>query len=271
MKTRILVVLSIALVANCHSVHAEDTPAQAAALTALEQKMHELDHSQAQPPSETNSLVTPAQPAESATNVTNAASDTAAARRTAPARMNPAVAPVTKVPATAASTKAASVSTAPADAAFAQKIPAANDSAQAAALTALNQKMRELNRPEDQPVTETPTAEAPVAISPVIAPSAAAPLSAARAVSIAPAAAAPGMSKSGLALRAATLPFSSQVQTRPANQLVTTTGAMYKSVEVERVELEGIVISYTSVNGGWATVKIPFQELPPEIRQQFGK
>jgi hypothetical protein len=138
----------------------------------------------------------------------------------------------------------------------------------------LEQKMHELNRPEAQPVTETPTAEAPVAISPVMAPSVVAPLSAAPAVaapapkvSTAPAAAA----SVAVASVAATLPSSSPGQVRPANELVTTTGLIYKNVQVERVKEDGIIISYTPAHGGWATTKVYFQDLPAKIRQQYEK
>jgi hypothetical protein len=302
MKTGIFVVLCVALVANCISVRADDTPDQAAARAALEEKFYELDHPQARPPPDTNSVTVTAQPAQSTTNVTNAASATAAPPQTAPAKTIPVAAPATEVPAGVAPAEAAPASTAPADAAFAPEVPAANASAQAAALAAVKQKMHELDQPEARPVTETPTAEAPVAISPVIAPSVVAPLSSAPAVvapapkvSTAPAAAASvavvpvatagpvavpartqpaaasAMLKPTLGLHAATLPSSSPGPVRPANELVTTTGLIYKNVQVERVKEDGIIISYTPPNGGWATTKVYFQDLPAEIRQQYEK
>ena len=58
---------------------------------------------------------------------------------------------------------------------------------------------------------------------------------------------------------------------RPANELVTTTGVIYKNVEVQKVMADGIVISYTPAHGGWAMTKVYFQDLPAEIRQQYGK
>ena len=354
MKNRIFIVWCVALVAGGVSVRADDTPDQAAARAALEQKMEELDHSPAQPPPDTNSVTAMATPAGSITNTIPAATAVAPA---APMETVPAAAPATEVPATVAP-----VSAAPADADFSQEVPPANASDQAAALAALERKMRdldqevaqpppdtnsvaavakpvesatnttgtvttnavtlqtapaaapvnesspsadaavqaaalaavqqkmnELNQPEAQPVTETPKAQAPVAISPGIAPATAAPLSAASAV-VAPApevSAAPAATAEPVAVPAETqpaapkpapaapapmiLPYSSPGQARPDNQLATVSGAIYKSVEVESVKDDGIIISYTAANGSWGMTKVYFEDLPAEIRQQYGK
>ena len=358
MKNRIFIVVCVALVAGGVSVRADDTPDQAAARAALEQKMEELDHSPAQPPPDTNPVTAMATPAGSTTNTIPAAT---AAAPAAPMETIPVAAPATEVPATVAP-----VSAAPADADFSQEVPPANASdqaaalaalerkmrdldqgvaqpppdtnsvaavakpvesatnttgtvttnavtlqtapaaapvnesspsadaaAQAAALAAVQQKMNELNQPEAQPVTETPKAQAPWAISPGIAPATAAPLSAAPAV-VAPApevsaapAAAPAATAEPVAVPAETqpaapkpapavpapmiLPYSSPGQARPDNQLATVSGAIYKSVEVESVKDDGIIISYTAANGSWGMTKVYFEDLPAEIRQQYGK
>jgi len=371
MKNRIFIVWCVALVAGGVSVRADDTPDQAAARAALVQKMEELDHSPAQPPPDTNSVTAMTTPAGSTTNATNTIPAATAAAPAAPAETIPAAAPATEVPATVAP-----VSAAPADSDFPQEVSPANASDQAAALAALERKMRdldqgvaqpptdtnsvaavakpvesttnttgtvttnavtlqtapaavpvnesspsaaaaaqaaalaavqqkihELNQPEAQPVTETPKAQAPVAISPGIAPATAAPLSAAPAVvapapevSAAPAAApavavvpaataetvavpvetqpaaAPATSKPAPAAPAPMiLPYSSPGQARPDNQLATVSGAIYKSVEVESVKDDGIIISYTAANGSWGMTKVYFEDLPAEIRQQYGK
>jgi hypothetical protein len=382
MKNRIIVILGVALVASGIAVRADDTPDQAAARTALEQKMAELDHAQSPPPADANSVVAVAKLAESNIPESNisaneAVSTTAAALRMALADTVPVVAPAAEVPVTVAPAEAAPVSTTPADADFPQKIPdadasaqasalaalqqkmteldqraaqpptntnslaavakpvratantagmvatntvttqttpaaapaaeasaAANASARAAALAAMQRKMNELNQPEAQPVTETPAAQAPVAISPGIVPSTAAPVSsapavvapapevsaapaaAAAAVDVAPAAtaepvavptgtqpaAAPVTSEPALAVPAPMiLPSSSSGQARPENQLVTMSGATYKNVEVESVRDDGIIISYTAADGGWGSTKVHFEDLPAEIRQQYGK
>ena len=58
---------------------------------------------------------------------------------------------------------------------------------------------------------------------------------------------------------------------RPTNELVTSTGLIYKNVEVERVKDDRIVISYEPANGGWAMTNVYFQDLPIELRRQYGK
>jgi hypothetical protein len=194
---------------------------------------------------------------------------------------------------------------------FISNLPAANTSAQAAALAALQQKLNELDQAETRPlpdtnavtapvevpvneasasatpVTESPAAETPSAVAPAITSAAVAPDSAAPAVvapvpkvSSASAAAAvagvPAVNSESDAMRtqapaARTLPTSSSGQGRPSNELVTTTGTTYKNVEVQRVTADAIVISYTPAQGGWAMTKIDFRDLPPTIRQQYGK
>ena len=85
-----------------------DTPDQAAARAAFELKIYELDHPQAQPPTDTNSTAS-AQPASSTTNVTAAASMPAATPQTVSA-------PTTPTTPAAASTDAVPAATAPAEA-----------------------------------------------------------------------------------------------------------------------------------------------------------
>jgi hypothetical protein len=72
MKTTTFVGLCVALGASFFSVRANDTPAQAAARAALEQKLNELDHSQTPPPLApgTPSGTVVEQPGKSTTNVT---------------------------------------------------------------------------------------------------------------------------------------------------------------------------------------------------------
>ena len=280
MKAGKFVILFVALVATGIYVRAEDTPAQAAARAALEQKLYDLDHPEAQAPSDTNSTVATTQPVAIATNATNT---------------------VVAVPA----------STEPADTVFTAQIPAANASAQAAALAAMEQKMNELNQPQAgsttdsnasatpiavaanevsaaaTPVTESPGAEAPMAIAPASTSATVAPVSAAPAV-VAPApkvSPAPAAATSVAVVPAASplpvmasqappvvaFPASTPGQVRPANELVTTSGTTYKNVEVQKVTADAIVISYTPAQGGWARTKVYFRDLPLEIRQQYEK
>jgi hypothetical protein len=174
--------------------------------------------------------------------------------------------------------------------------------AQAAARAAMAQKMSELDQAEvrpspdtnvvapmeipindasaaARPVTVTPAAEVPAAVAPAMAPAAVAPVSAAPAVvtpvprvSAAPAiAAAVSIAPAPGSEPASAFPASSARQERPSNELLTTTGATYKNVEVQKVTSEGIIISYTPAQGGWAMTRINFEDLPPDIRQKYGK
>ena len=55
----------------------------------------------------------------------------------------------------------------------------------------------------------------------------------------------------------------------PANDLVTTTGAIYRAAVVSKVESDGLIISYVPRGGGIAITKLYFEDLPAELRQQY--
>ena len=57
----------------------------------------------------------------------------------------------------------------------------------------------------------------------------------------------------------------------PANELITVSGAIYRNVQVERVETNAIVISYSPTGGGLVMTRIFLDELSAESQQQFGK
>lgn len=57
---------------------------------------------------------------------------------------------------------------------------------------------------------------------------------------------------------------------KPANQLVTVNGDVYNNVNVEKIDPDGIYISYTPAAGGIAITKIYLYELSPELRQRYG-
>jgi len=56
----------------------------------------------------------------------------------------------------------------------------------------------------------------------------------------------------------------------PTNEITTVIGATYKNVHVEKVEPDGITISYTPARGGLGIIKINFDELSDELRQKYG-
>jgi hypothetical protein len=67
----------------------------------------------------------------------------------------------------------------------------------------------------------------------------------------------------------ATQSSSTSAQPVPTNQIMTVSGYTYKNAHVEKVEPDGIIISYTSGNGGMAMTKLYFEELPSELRQRY--
>jgi hypothetical protein len=104
MKIRIALGLCVVLGAGFFSVRAADTPAQAAARVALEQKLNHPDDSPTQslPATNTLSQTVVEQPGKSATNVTEIVPEKAVTPQTAPVATTPVAAPVAVSPAAAA-------------------------------------------------------------------------------------------------------------------------------------------------------------------------
>jgi hypothetical protein len=109
-------------------------------------------------------------------------------------------------------------------------------------------------------------AKTPAVVSTAVAPVSAAPA----AIAIAPTAT-PGPVAMPTETQSAPILPPSLPGKRPVNELVTTTGVTYRNVEVQRVVSDGIFISYAPARGGWAMTKVPFKELPPEIRLYYEK
>lgn len=53
--------------------------------------------------------------------------------------------------------------------------------------------------------------------------------------------------------------------------LVTTTGATYRAALVEKVEPDGLVVSYMPAGGGIAITKVLFEDLPDALRRKYEK
>ena len=51
--------------------------------------------------------------------------------------------------------------------------------------------------------------------------------------------------------------------------LETATGARYEGVQVEKIESDGVIISYVPSQGGMAMTKVYFDELSNDVRQKF--
>ena len=70
---------------------------------------------------------------------------------------------------------------------------------------------------------------------------------------------------------AATKLSSPPVKANPTHDIATISGAIYKNVFVEKVEPDGIIISYTPALGGMGMTKVTFDDLPANLRQQYEK
>ena len=305
MRTRILAGLCGVLAAGCLFVRADDTPAQASARAALEREFYQLDHASAQS-SQTNAIVTDSGSAQSTVNASRTpATNASVARRIppTPATNQVSVAPAEAVPIATVPPGDTATQVA-AFAALRQKMDelnaAANQSSSNTKSVETPVRTPAIAPAPDAsvaaaPITETPSAEAPAARTPTTASAALSPVSSAPAVvapvpkasTVAAATEVPAVNRApdavpgSVALKTAApatatpatigLPKSLPGQARPTNELVTTSGTIYKNVEVERVTADGIFISYTPAQGGWAMTKVPFEDLPAEIRQLYQK
>jgi hypothetical protein len=70
---------------------------------------------------------------------------------------------------------------------------------------------------------------------------------------------------------AATVSSSPPVKVEPTNDIATASGAIYKNVYVEKVERDGIIVSYTPTRGGMGMTKIYFDDLSTELRARYEK
>jgi len=61
------------------------------------------------------------------------------------------------------------------------------------------------------------------------------------------------------------------VKAKPTKEIATISGAIYKNVHVEKVEPDGIIVSYTPARGGMGMIKIDFTDLSDELRQRYEK
>jgi len=192
MKPGIFFGLIVALFASCFSVRANDTPAQAAARAALEQKLRELDNPQAEsvPAPPLRSVVVT--PDRAATNVSTPLPIKAVVIQSQPA-------PAPKIP--------VAVAVAP------------------------------------------PPPPAPVKLPPVAPPARPKPI----------------------VLPVATKPTRPPVEPEPASDIVNIYGVVYKNAVVEKVQTNGLIISYSLPGGGVAMSKVYFEDLTYELRQQYKK
>jgi hypothetical protein len=287
MKTKISFCFWVTLVAGSVSIRADDTPYQAAARAALEQKLNDLTNPQTQPAPDTSSVVAVVQSGESATNVTDTVPANVVAPQTQPAPIASsiqssesttnetntvaaeALTPQTR-PAPGTSSAVAVVQsgesatnvteTVSAKVTPPQTAPAATNSVAAPATVALVAEAS----PVVTAVAVAPAVEAPVAVtSPTVVQSTAAPVEAIPMVASA-------TSKPTPALATRKLP-TPPVKVKPANEIKTADGTIYENAQVEKVEPDGIIISYALEGGGLAMTKVYFSELSAQLRQRYEK
>ena len=54
------------------------------------------------------------------------------------------------------------------------------------------------------------------------------------------------------------------------DEITTRNGTSYKNVTVQRVDPDGLTISYAPVGGGMGAAKLQFENLPDDLQQRFG-
>ncbi len=162
-------------------------------------------------------------------------------------------------------------------------VRAHDNPAQAAARAALEQKLNELDQPHSQPAPtlpagaklERPRQTATNTTNPVpakaVMPHPAPVTTASAPVAPPPLAAAAPTASTPTLVRAPTQATRPPVQPKPTNEIVTIYGTVYKNAQVEKVEPDGIIISYWTAAGGLAMSKVYFEDLPHELRQQYQK
>jgi hypothetical protein len=125
--------------------------------------------------------------------------------------------------------------------------------------------------PTDSPAVETVAVVNPVVVAPIVA----APTVIVHVASVATTKALPAAE---LALSTPTAPapapvvkklLSQPMAAKPANEIATTDGEIYKNTQVEKVERDGIIVSYSSPGGGLGMSKIYFADLSAEARQKY--
>ena len=165
-------------------------------------------------------------------------------------------------------------------------VRAVDNPAQAAARAVLEQKLQALETPPVQP----PTALPPKIVAPPIAPAATnltitVPITKPR-----PPAAIPPTTPPAVAIKVtpavAVVPITPRPKPtpparppataaiaieKPADNIVTIYGTVYHHAQVEKVEADGLVISYWTANGGFAVTKLDFRMLSPELQKQYQK
>jgi hypothetical protein len=156
-------------------------------------------------------------------------------------------------------------------------VNAADTAVQAVARAAWEQKMNELDRPQTPPPLEpdipSKTAgaqpdQSATNVSRMVPEKAVTPPTAAALDKTQPAAApaTPGP----IPQPAVTKSSGPPAMADSTNEIVTVTGQIYKNVRVEKMESDGIIISFPTASGGIEMTKIYANELTDALRQKYG-
>jgi hypothetical protein len=165
-------------------------------------------------------------------------------------------------------------------------VRADDNAAQAAARAALEQNLKELDH---SPASGTPSGAALVQpgqsatyVTDTVPPKGVTPQTSSAAttpVAAPVATAAPIKTPSTAALPtpnptpafAATTSSSPPVIVNSTNEIVNDYGTIYKNAQVEKVDSDGLIVSYTPAGGGLAMSKVDFDDLPAELQQRYEK
>ena len=148
-----------------------------------------------------------------------------------------------------------------------ESIPARDKPLSPVAVAATNEAPDLVNPIDKVPASVAPINEAAAAVAPVAAPPAAVAAAIAAPIKTQPAAV--PATHNPTKVTTATRSPGPSAQVAPANQIKTVAGDIYSNAYVEKVEPDGIIISYALSNGGMAMTKLVFVELPADLRQRY--
>ncbi len=231
--------LAILVLTGGFSLHAADNAAQAAARVALEKEMHELDAT----PAPIAATVQPEKVAQPVAPTPITPTSAAQVMNVPP----PTLTPIVITPIAAAPVAPAPVVVAPAT--IAPIIIAPTVVTQAVA-----------------PVVITPATVAPVVVAPVAtAPKVAVPVVP---VAVTPIPAKTLPAKPPVAPKPSA-PVKATTIAKPSSDIVTLFGAVYHHAQVDKVDTDGVVISYWTEAGGYSIIKLDFNQFTPEFVDQY--
>jgi hypothetical protein len=266
MKTQIELALLIVLAAGFVSVQAEDNPSQAAARAALIKKLNVLDAPLTPPPPAQNSSAAVASPGKPENQPEQPVVLKPETPPTVPLTTNMTAAPAPEKPGVVTSPAPPRWDVAAAGSQTNMVVAPAAEAPAAGVRAAVVQPVPAPGNPQPPAASSLPARPAHET-SAAVAPAASVRMVAAPPQELQPLTAPPKPKPAALIVGAKTTnPPKNGAAT---HDLVTTTGAIYKNAAVEKVEADGVIVSYSPAGGGLAIAKIYFDDLPAVVRQQY--